>query len=108
MARPRELRIPKLEKQKMLETLIENALQNTHEIDVRVYLTEAKRILKYFDYQMIRGRGKGSHEIWTGPDNRSFSLPVRDPLSQLVFRNLLHHFELTKEAYLQELRQELK
>jgi hypothetical protein len=70
--------------------------------------TEAKRILKYFDYQMIRGRGKGSHEIWTGPDNRSFSLPVRDPLSQLVFRNLLHHFELTKEAYLQELRQELK
>lgn len=46
MGRPREDKIPKLEKQKALETLIENALQNTYEIDVRVYLTEAKKLAK--------------------------------------------------------------
>lgn len=70
--------------------------------------TEAKKLLKHFGYQIIPGRGKGSHEIWTGPDNRPFSLPVRDPVSRLVFTNLLHHFELKKETYLQKIRPQLK
>ena len=69
--------------------------------------TEAKRILKCFDYEVISGRGKGSHEIWTGPDNRSFSLPLRDPLSRLVFTNLLNHLGINKETYLQEIRPHL-
>ena len=46
MGRPREDKIPKLEKQKKLETLIENALQNTYDLDVRMYLTEAKKTAK--------------------------------------------------------------
>lgn len=46
MGRPRTDKIPKLEKQKMLETLIENALQNTYDLDVRMYLVEAQKVAK--------------------------------------------------------------
>lgn len=68
---------------------------------------EAKKLLKYFNYSLESGRGKGSHELWKGPDNRTFPLPRRDPLSGVVFKNLLHHFHLSKPNYLQEIRPKL-
>jgi hypothetical protein len=46
MPRQRELKIPKLEKQQMLETLIENALQNTYDLDTSMYLFEALKIAR--------------------------------------------------------------
>lgn len=39
-------KIPKLEKQKALETLIENALQNTNDLDLRMYLFEALELAR--------------------------------------------------------------
>jgi hypothetical protein len=39
-------KIPKREKQMMLETLIENAIQNCYNLDVNMYLMEALKIAK--------------------------------------------------------------
>ena len=59
----------------------------------------------------IEGQYFERKPLWEGPPERRKTRDrraVRDPLSQLVFRNLLHHFELTKEAYLQQLRQHVR
>ena len=69
---------------------------------------EAERALKhYFHYVLNTQRGKGSHELWTGPDNRGFPLPRTDPLSRNVFKNFLDHFGLNKEKYVREVRPQL-
>lgn len=69
---------------------------------------EAERALKkYFHYVLDTTRGKGSHELWTGPDNRGFPLPRTDPLSRTVFKNFLDHFGLNKEKYVREVRPNL-
>lgn len=65
---------------------------------------EAVKLLRHFQHVHLPERGKGSHEIWRGPRNRVFSLPARDPLSVGVFKSLLGHLELTKEAYLRDVR----
>lgn len=65
---------------------------------------EIERALKYFGYCIDRGRGKGSHELWTGSDNRSFPVPIRDPLSRGVFNSFLHHFDLDKSTYVLDIR----
>ena len=47
----------------------------------------------------IEGQYFERKSLWEGPPERRKTRDrraVRDPLSQLVFRNLLHHFELTK------------
>jgi hypothetical protein len=69
---------------------------------------EAERALKnYFHYVLDTRRGKGSHELWIGPDNRGFPLPQTDPLSRTVFKNFLDHFDLNKEKYVREVRPSL-
>jgi hypothetical protein len=40
---------------------------------------EIVRILQQFGYQLLKARGKGSHEVWEGPNNRAFTLPLSDP-----------------------------
>jgi hypothetical protein len=40
---------------------------------------EIVRILQHFGYQLLKARGKGSHEVWEGPNNRAFTLPLSDP-----------------------------
>lgn len=65
---------------------------------------EVLRILKHFGYQLLPGRGKGSHEVWQGPDQRAFAVPQRDPLSVGVFHELLRHFGWTKQQYMREIR----
>jgi len=65
---------------------------------------EALRVLKHCGYRLLPGRGKGSHEIWEGPDGRAFTIPLRDPLSVGVFHQLLAHFGWTKQQYVREIR----
>ncbi|MBI4319479.1 MAG: type II toxin-antitoxin system HicA family toxin [Chloroflexi bacterium] len=65
---------------------------------------EVLKVLRRLDYCPVPGRGKGSHEVWRGPDNRVFTVPARDPLSVGVFRELLAHFGWTKEQYLRDIR----
>jgi hypothetical protein len=50
---------------------------------------ELERALKHFRHEKDRSRGKGSQEKWTGPDERAFTLPKRDPVSGHVFRAFL-------------------
>jgi hypothetical protein len=52
---------------------------------------ELERALKHFKHEKDRSGGKGSHEKWTGPDERAFILPKRDPVSGHVFRTFLQH-----------------
>jgi predicted RNA binding protein YcfA (HicA-like mRNA interferase family) len=68
---------------------------------------EAQRALKHFGYSPLHGRGKGSHEFWTGPDDRKFVLPSRDPLSIGVFGTLLRHLNIDKRTYMNEVRPQL-
>jgi len=65
---------------------------------------EVLRVLKHFGYWPLPRRGKGSHELWQGPDNRAFPVPLRDPLSVGVFHELLQHFGWSKKQYMQEIR----
>jgi hypothetical protein len=68
---------------------------------------EAEKVLKHFGYSADSSRGKGSHEMWTGPDNRGFPLPKRDPLSDGVFSSFLHHLGVNKAKYVNEIRRSL-
>jgi predicted RNA binding protein YcfA (HicA-like mRNA interferase family) len=65
---------------------------------------EIVRVLKHLGYQCFPDRGKGSHELWKGPDNRAFPVPSSDPLSVTVFHKFLDHFGWTKKQYMQEIR----
>jgi hypothetical protein len=62
----------------------------------------AVALLRHFNHTVIPKRGKGSHEFWRGPNGQGFSLPRRDPLSSIVFHNLLGHLGLTKDQYLSQ------
>ena len=68
---------------------------------------EIERALKFFGYQCDKGRGKGSHELWSGEDKRAFPIPRRDPVSLTVFQKFLHHFGLDKMTYVHEIRPQL-
>lgn len=68
---------------------------------------EAVALLRRFDYHVLEGRGKGSHEFWRGPDGRGFPLPRKDPVSMNVFQKLRKHFGLSKEAFMNEMREQL-
>lgn len=65
---------------------------------------EVHRVLRHFTYHLEADRGKGSHELWKGPDGRAFPLPARDPLSVGVFHSLLDHFGWSKQHYMQQIR----
>jgi hypothetical protein len=68
---------------------------------------ELERALKYFKHVSDRSGGKGSHEKWTGPDQRAFILPKRDPVSPGVFRTFLGHVGIDKATYLHDVRPHL-
>lgn len=65
---------------------------------------ELERALRYFDYIVDPSAGKGAHQKWTGPDQRAFPLPTRDPVSREVFTSFLHHFGITKREYVNTIR----
>lgn len=68
---------------------------------------EIERALKHFGHSLDPSGGKGSHEQWTGPDNRAFYLPKRDPVSPGVFKTFLHHLGIDKATYIRDVRPRL-
>jgi len=68
---------------------------------------EIERALKYFRYSLDASAGKGSHQKWTGQDQRAFSLPMRDPVSRDVFHTFLKHVGIDKLTYVREVRPNL-
>ena len=68
---------------------------------------ELCRALKHQGYEVLPGRGKGSHELWAHPDQRAFPVPQTDPVSRTVFGAFLDQCGLTKAEYLRVVRPEL-
>lgn len=68
---------------------------------------ELEKALKYFKHMVDPSDGKGSHQKWTGPDQRAFILPTRDPVSMGVFKTFLHHMGIDKATYVREVRPNL-
>jgi len=68
---------------------------------------ELERALRYFRYVLDPSGGKGGHQKWTGPDQRAFTLPTRDPVSRIVFTAFLQHIGIDKTTYVQQIRPSL-
>jgi hypothetical protein len=68
---------------------------------------EIERALKHFGHSLDPSGGKGGHQKWTGPDQRAFILPTRDPVSPGVFKTFLHHVGIDKATYVDEVRPNL-
>jgi hypothetical protein len=68
---------------------------------------EIERALKHFGHSLDRSGGKGGHQKWTGPDQRAFILPTRDPVSSGVFKTFLHHVGIDKTTYVHDVRPNL-
>jgi len=68
---------------------------------------EIERALKHFGHNLDPSGGKGGHQKWTGPDQRAFILPTRDPVSPVVFRTFLHHLGIDKATYVHNVRPNL-
>jgi hypothetical protein len=68
---------------------------------------ELERALKHFRHNLNVSGGKGGHQKWTGPDNRAFILPTRDPVSTGVFKTFLHHVGIDKATYVRQVRPNL-
>lgn len=68
---------------------------------------EIERALKHFLHNLDASGGKGGHQKWTGPDQRAFILPTRDPVSPGVFRTFLHHVGIDKATYVRQVRPNL-
>ena len=60
--------------------------------------------LKHLRHHMDVPGGKGCHQKWTGPDQRAFILPTRDPVSPGVFKTFLHHVGIDKATYVRQVR----
>lgn len=69
--------------------------------------SEVVRALRHYNHKCDPRGGKGSHEKWIGPDNRTFSLPRRDPLSYTVFDSFLHYIGVDKSTYVRDIRPSL-
>lgn len=65
---------------------------------------ELERALKYFRYILDPSGGKGGHQKWTGPDQRAFIVPTKDPVSRQVFFSFLRHVGIDKKTYVQQIR----
>ena len=65
---------------------------------------ELERALKHFRHNLDASGGKGGHQKWTGPDQRAFILPTRDPVSTVVFKTFLHHVGIDKATYVRQVR----
>lgn len=68
---------------------------------------ELERALKHFFHILDASGGKGGHQKWTGPDQRAFILPTRDPVSTGVFKTFLHHVGIDKATYIRQVRPNL-
>jgi hypothetical protein len=68
---------------------------------------EIERALKHFGHSLDPSGGKGGHQKWTGPDQRAFILPTRDPVSFGVFKTFLHHVGIDKTTYVHDVRPNL-
>lgn len=68
---------------------------------------ELERALKFFRHILDVSGGKGGHQKWTGPDQRAFILPTRDPVSVGVFKTFLQHLGIDKATYVREVRPNL-
>jgi hypothetical protein len=68
---------------------------------------ELERALKHFRHSLDVSGGKGGHQKWTGPDQRAFILPTRDPVSTGVFKTFLHHVGIDKATYVRQVRPNL-
>ena len=68
---------------------------------------ELERALKHFRHSLDASGGKGGHQKWTGPDQRAFILPTRDPVSLGVFKTFLHHVGIDKATYVNQVRPNL-
>ena len=67
-------------------------------------LSEIKRALQYFNFTVDPSKGKGSHQKWIAPDQRFFILPVKNPVSRVVFVNFLNHVGIDKSEYVHNVR----
>lgn len=68
---------------------------------------ELERALKHFRHSLDASGGKGGHQKWTGPDQRAFILPTRDPVSTGIFKTFLHHVGIDKATYVRQVRPNL-
>ena len=68
---------------------------------------ELEKALKYFKHNLDASGGKGGHQKWTGPDQRAFILPTRDPVSRCVFKTFLDHLGIDKPTYVRQVRPNL-
>lgn len=68
---------------------------------------ELERALRHFKHMVDPSGGKGGHQKWTGPDQRAFILPTRDPVSVGVFKTFLQHLGIDKNTYVRDVRPNL-
>ena len=67
--------------------------------------SELRQVLKkFYKYELMPGKGHGSHENWQHPNGKKFPVPLRDPVSSIVFRSFLDHFNIDKAYYVQTIR----
>jgi hypothetical protein len=67
--------------------------------------SELRQVLKkFFKYELMPGKGHGSHENWQHANGKKFPVPLRDPVSSKVFRSFLNHFNIDKAYYVQKVR----
>lgn len=68
---------------------------------------ELQKALKFYRHVVDVAAGAGSHEKWTGPDNRAFPVPRTDPVSYKVFKSFLHYIGIDKSTYVRQVRPNL-
>lgn len=68
---------------------------------------ELEKALRYFKHFLDPSGGKGGHQKWTGPDQKAFILPTRDPVSRVVFKSFLQHLGIDKNTYVLQIRPQL-
>lgn len=68
---------------------------------------ELQKALKYYRHIVDVTAGKGSHEKWKGPDERSFPVPRTDPVSYVVFKAFLGYIGIDKSTYITQVRPNL-
>ena len=68
---------------------------------------ELQKALKFYRHVVDVSAGAGSHEKWTGPDNRAFPVPRTDPVSHTVFKSFLHYIGIDKTTYVRQVRPNL-
>ena len=76
----------------------------TFNVPTRRVLQQA---LSHFNHIRDPAGDKGGHQKWTGPDQRAFILPTRDPVSTCVFRTFLRHVGIDLITYVRQVRPKL-